>query len=74
MEGKFAFFQMLATGEDGGLLSKGQSLSLTVNGVTELFIDRGRGLHARNSMVSSDSHLEIGRWWSDQRHLDFKCS
>ena len=37
---------MLAVGQDGGLLSKGQSPSLTVNGVTEPFIDRGRGLHA----------------------------
>ena len=46
MEGKFAFFQKLATGEDGGLLSKGQSPSLTVSGVTEPCIDRGRGLHA----------------------------
>ena len=46
VEGKFAFFQKLATGEDGGLLSKGQSPSLTVSGVTEPFIDRGRGLHA----------------------------
>ena len=46
MEGKFAFFQKLATGEDGGLLSKGQYPSLTVSGVTEPFIDRGRGLHA----------------------------
>ena len=38
------------------------------------FIDRGRQLHAK-AAVSSDSHLEIGHWWSDQHHSDcFKYS
>ena len=34
------------------------------------FIDR-----CRNGIVSSDSHLETGHWWSDDFHLDcFKYS
>ena len=38
------------------------------------FIDRGRQLHAK-AAVTSDSHLEIGHWWSDQHHSDcFKYS
>ena len=32
------------------------------------FIDVGRG-HIQNNTTSSDSHLEIGHWWSDQHHL-----
>ena len=35
---------------------------------------RRRGLHEETA-VSSDSHLDIGRLWSDQCHLDcFKCN
>ena len=43
----------------------------TTSGV-RAFIGRRRGLHVRapcQSTVSSDSHLQIGHWWSDQRHL-----
>ena len=59
-------------GEDG-ILSKGQLAPLD-NQWERAFIDRGRGLHAEIA-VSSDSHLEIGHWWSDQHHLDcFKYS
>ena len=28
------------------------------------------GATRRNSTVSSDSHLEFGHQWSDERHLD----
>ena len=35
----------------------------------ELFYSRREGATCRNSIVSSDSYLEIGYWWSDQRHL-----
>ena len=41
--GKFALFQMLATG--------------------------GVGTICRNSTVISESHLQSGHQWSDQRHL-----
>ena len=35
------------------------------------FLDRRAGrATCRNSTVSSDSHLQIGHQWSDQRHLD----
>ena len=38
------------------------------------FIDRGRQLHTK-TVVSSDSHLEIGHRWSHQHHSDcFKYS
>ena len=59
---------------EGGLLSKGR-LPPTDSQWTRAFIDGGRGLPAENSTVGSDSHLEIGHWWSDERHLDcFKYS
>ena len=58
--------------------SQGEQVLLVVQRLTPLteswwaraFIDRGRGLHADNSTVSSDSYLEIGHWWSDQHRLD----
>ena len=36
---------------------------------TRDFIVRGRGLRVEIS-VSTDTHREIGHWWSDQLHLD----
>ena len=35
----------------------------------ELFIAEAGG-YSRKSTVISDSHLQIGHWWSDQCHLD----
>ena len=34
------------------------------------FYRQREGATCRSSTVSSDSHLEIGHQWSDQRHLD----
>ena len=34
------------------------------------FYRQREGAICRNSIVSSDSHLEIDHWWSDQHHLD----
>ncbi|KAI4549828.1 hypothetical protein MG293_002158 [Ovis ammon polii] len=34
------------------------------------FYRQREGAIWRNSKVSSDSHLEIDHWWSDQHHLD----
>ena len=43
------------------------------------FIDRsqvaGVAATCSNSSFISDSHLQIGPWWSDQHHVDcFGCS
>ena len=67
---KFALFQMPATGgSGGGYVSKGQ-LSLTKsNWWGKSFYRQKKGAPCRNNTVSSDSHLQIGHWWSDQRHL-----
>ena len=54
---------------EGGPLSKGQLSSPTDKQGERAFIGGGRGLQAETA-VSSDWHLEIGRWWSDQRHLE----
>ena len=35
----------------------------------EFFYSWREGATCRNSIVSSDSYLEIGHWWSDQQHL-----
>ena len=43
--------------------------------VNKSFYRWKEGATCRNSTVSSDSHLAIGRQWSDQHHLDcFKYS
>ena len=39
-------------------------------------VDKGchrlrEGATWRNTAVSSDGHLQVGRWWSDQQHLDY---
>ena len=36
------------------------------------FIDRVRdgGATCRNSVVISNSHIQIGHWWSDQHYLE----
>ena len=43
--------------------------SPTDNQWARAFIGCGKGLHAEITVIS-DSHLEIGRPWSDQHHLD----
>ena len=47
-------------------LSAGKSFSRGVSGVYR----QRKGALCRNSTVCSDSHLDIGRQWSDQRHRD----
>ena len=64
---KFALFWMPAISGEGRLVSRGcsptwSSLGKSVHRWSE-------GATYRNSMTSSDSHLEIGHWWSDQHHL-----
>ena len=65
---------MLATGREGGLMSKVQFPS-AISG-QELFEEYFRVYRQReagymqNSTVICDSHLETGHQWSDQGHLD----
>ena len=70
-KGKFALLSMPGTGDrgEGRRLSKGWLHPPTNNQGARAFIDRGRGLNAE-TIVSSDSILEIGHQWSDQGHLD----
>ena len=69
-KGMFALFWMLATGGGGGGVDSCPKADcpLTIGGKS--FYRRREGATCRNSTVSSDSHLELGHWWSDQRHLD----
>ena len=67
-------------GEGGGHLSKGRFF-LPYKQRVKAFIDRacvcgeGEGTACRNSIVISNSHLQIGHQWSDQYHLGcFKFS
>ena len=71
-KGKFALFWMPATGGGRGWTSVQRPTPSPPNDNqgARAFIDRGRGATCRNSTGSSDSHLEIGHWWSDQRPLD----
>ena len=52
---------------------KADSLPLTVGGRS--FYRQRQRATCRNSTVSSDSHLKVCHWWSDQHHPDcFKYS
>ena len=75
-KGKFALFWMLATRECGtGVGSKGRLPAPPPQSMGKSFYRWREGATCRDSTVSSDSHLEIGHWWSDQRHPDcFKYS
>ena len=53
---------------DAGTWGGGRMDLLTIIG--QNFYRQRKGATCRNSTVSSDSHLEIGHRWSDQRHLD----
>ena len=55
------------------VMSVQQHAPLNDNQGARPFIDRAEGL-CRNTVVSSDSHLEIGHRWSNQRHLCFRYS
>ena len=69
-KGKVALFRSLATGGGGvGVDTCPKADCPPDNQGTRAFIDR-EGATCRNNTVSSDSHLEIGHQWSDQRHLD----
>ena len=73
-KGKFALFWMLATGVGGQTPVQRPSPPATPrqSGSKSFYRRGGGGATCRNNTVSSDSHLEIGHRWSDQRHLD--CS
>ena len=63
-KGKFALFRRPVTRGEGRLLSKGQ---LPQHQWARALMG---GATYRSSTVSSDRHLEIGHWRSDQHHLD----
>ena len=69
-KGKFALFQMLATG--GGkvvnICSKADFPTIG-NQWGKSFYSQKEGATCRNSTVSSDSHPQIGHQCSEQRHL-----
>ena len=69
---KDALFWRLATG--GGVggqmpVQRPTSPAPRQSGSKSFYRQR-EGATGRNNTVSSDSHLEIGHRWSDQRHLD----
>ena len=69
-KGNFALFWMLATGEGGGLTPVQRLTPFSrQSGIKSIYRQR-EGVTCRNSTVSSESHLEIGHWWSNQCHLD----
>ena len=69
-EGKFVLLWMLATG--GGMWTPVQRLtSLLWQSVLKSFCRQKEGVSIRNSTASSNSHLEISHWWSDQYHADY---
>ena len=59
---------MPATGQ-GRPLSKDQLPPPPGQAVGKSFYRQREGAMVRNSIVSSDSHLQLGHLWSDQRHL-----
>ena len=74
-KGKFALFQMPATGRVGwgGQMSVQRLMAPKKpvgNQWGKSFYRQKEGATWRNSTVSSDSHLQIGHWWSDQSHLN----
>ena len=74
-KGKFALFQMPATGngvDSDGYLSKNQLLPAGNQWGKSFY--RQEGAACRDSTAISDSHLQIGHQWSDQCHLGcFRC-
>ena len=58
----------LGAGE-GGHLSKGRLPAPSGNQWGKRFYRQKEGATCRNRTVSSDSHLQIGHWWSDLHHL-----
>ena len=77
-KGKFALFQTPAgQGEDGGHLSRGRLTApppkpLVATSEARAFPDRsvrGRSMQKQPRQLV-ESHLQIGRQWSDQHHLD----
>ena len=73
-KGKFASFQMPATGRGGRTSVQRLTPFPPPPALTrrrwELYRLR-EGATCRNSTVSSDSHLQIGHWWSDKHHLGY---
>ena len=75
VEGKFALFWMLANGKRADLYPKANSptdsqWARAFKGeFQEIYIDRGRGLHAER--IQSDLRVILKfMQWSDQCHLD----
>ena len=70
-KGKFALFQMPATwGQDKVFRDICPKADFPPwQAVGESFYRPREGATCWNSTVILDSHLQIGHWWSDQRHL-----
>ena len=66
-EWKFALFWMPATQQARVRQTPVQMLTCPLG---KSFYRQREGATGRNSTVSSDNHLEIGHWWSDQQHID----
>ena len=72
-KGKFALFQMEATGGRGTSVQR-PTPPLIISR-QEFFNRQTEGPTCRNSIVSSDSHLQTGHGWPDQSHLAcVRCS
>ena len=61
------YFRCRWYGERGDVCPMAKALYWQSAG--ERFYRQRRGATCRNSTVSSDSHPEVGHWWSDQRRL-----
>ena len=69
-EGKFVLLWMLATG--GGMWTPVQRLTpLPWQSVLKSFYRQREGASIRNGTASSNSHIEVSHWWSDQYHVDY---
>ena len=68
---KFALFWMLAAGGGGGPSVQRPTPPHPTDSPVGMSIYKQReGATCRSSIVSSDSHLELGHQWSGQCHLD----